>query len=374
MFDSDYNPAVRAGIPAAVRAALDHGDPAPLLRLEHSARGSPRCRGRARSRPPATPRCARRRRCRGRAARRSGSGAAARAGGGGPAGAGRVLPVRLRGGGADEIDLCLHWATRRRAPAARRRLPGGAGADPPGRRGPADAAGRLGARGGALPGVQRVVVPGVGHAVVGGDPSRCGVRRLLAFLRGRPASAPCRRVATLVPGCAGAAAVAGRLAPARGVPGRAGRTVAALDVTLDDLTFALSPALGSPLAGAGPARRELPPAARRDRPAPAAGGPRRAGERRAAARAGAPAAPVRARGGRGPAAHLAARGGARAAGREARARAAAGRAAAAGRGRREGGHGGPSRSRAGRDLHPSLGVTSRAISSQARLRSVRPRS
>ena len=39
MFDSDYNPAIRAGIPVAVRAALDHGDAAPLLRLEHSASG-----------------------------------------------------------------------------------------------------------------------------------------------------------------------------------------------------------------------------------------------------------------------------------------------------------------------------------------------
>jgi hypothetical protein len=36
-----------------------------------------------------------------------------------------------------------------------------------------------------------------------------------------------------------------------GLRGRAGRTVAALDVTLDDLTFALSPGLGSPLSGAG---------------------------------------------------------------------------------------------------------------------------
>jgi hypothetical protein len=36
-----------------------------------------------------------------------------------------------------------------------------------------------------------------------------------------------------------------------GVPGSRGRTLAALDATLDDLTFALSPALGSPLAGAG---------------------------------------------------------------------------------------------------------------------------
>ena len=42
-----------------------------------------------------------------------------------------------------------------------------------------------------------------------------------------------------------------QLAPTAGLRGRAGRTVAALDVTLDDLTFALSPALGSPLSGAG---------------------------------------------------------------------------------------------------------------------------
>jgi hypothetical protein len=43
----------------------------------------------------------------------------------------------------------------------------------------------------------------------------------------------------------------GRLAPVPGVPGVRGRTIAALDVTLDDLTFALSPALGSPLSGSG---------------------------------------------------------------------------------------------------------------------------
>jgi hypothetical protein len=87
--------------------------------------------------------------------------------------------------------------------------------------------------------------------VVGGDPSRCGVRRLLAFLHGRPASAPCRRVATLVPAAPVLPRTRGEVAPARGVPGRAGRTVAALDATLDDLTFSLSPALDSPLAGPG---------------------------------------------------------------------------------------------------------------------------
>ena len=103
----------------------------------------------------------------------------------------------------------------------------------------------------ALPGAQRVVLAGVGHAVTGGDPTRCGVRRLFAFLRGRPASAPCKRVATQVPATGVPPASLAAVAPARGVPGVRGRAVAALDLTLDDLTFALSPALGSPLAGPG---------------------------------------------------------------------------------------------------------------------------
>ena len=98
MFDSDYNPAVRAGIPAAVRAALDHGDPAPLLRLAHSAEGlaslpGPRefsaaryaavCEETPLPWPRSTP---------------FGGAGRARAGRGRPAGPGRVLPVRLRGG------------------------------------------------------------------------------------------------------------------------------------------------------------------------------------------------------------------------------------------------------------------------------------
>ena len=37
MFDADYNPPLRAGIPAAVRAALEHRDAAPLLRLAVAA-------------------------------------------------------------------------------------------------------------------------------------------------------------------------------------------------------------------------------------------------------------------------------------------------------------------------------------------------
>ena len=73
MFDADYNPAIRAGIPVGVRAALDHRDPRRCCGCRRPPRACRRCRGRARSRPLATPRCARRRRCRGRAGRRSAS-------------------------------------------------------------------------------------------------------------------------------------------------------------------------------------------------------------------------------------------------------------------------------------------------------------
>ena len=68
-----------------------------------------------------------------------------------------------------------------------------------------------------------MIVPGVGHAVVGGDPSRCGIRRLFAFLRGRPAAAACPRVPTEVPATGVPPASLGQLAAPAGVPGRAGR-------------------------------------------------------------------------------------------------------------------------------------------------------
>jgi pimeloyl-ACP methyl ester carboxylesterase len=250
MFDSDYNPAIRAGIPVGVRAALDHGDAAPLLRLADAAADfsrlpSARVFSAARyatvceETPLPWPRGA----PFGERAQRARDQVAA-------LGPGAFFPFAYDEAKADEIDLCLHWAEASAPPpsgGAYPRVPalilqGGEDLRTP----PAGSA-----RVAAALGAQRVVVPGVGHAVVGGDPSRCGIRRLFAFLRGRPASAACPRVATEVPATGVPPTAVGQLAPSAGLRGRAGRTVAALDVTLDDLTFALSPALGSPLSGAG---------------------------------------------------------------------------------------------------------------------------
>jgi hypothetical protein len=250
MFDSDYNPAMRAGIPVAVRAALDHGDAVPLLRLADAAADLSRL-------PPArvfsaaryatvceeTPLPWPRGAPFGERAQRARDQAAA-------LGPGAFFPFSYEEAKADEIDLCLRWPEAS-APVATGgaypRVPafvlqGGEDLRTP----PAGSA-----RVAAALGAQRVVVPGVGHAVVGGDPSRCGIRRLFAFLRGRPAAVGCPAVATEVPATGVPPTALSQLAPASGMRGRAGRTVAALDVTLDDLTFALSPALGSPLSGGG---------------------------------------------------------------------------------------------------------------------------
>ncbi len=251
MFDADYNPAIRAGIPVGVRAALDNHDPGPLLRLSASAADlsslpGPRTFSAARyaavceETPLPWPRGA-----------PFGERAARAQAEADRLGQAAFFPFGYAEARADEIDLCLRWPEAPAAPAA-----GGAYPAVPALilqggddlRTPPESSARVAA---ALPGAQRVVLAGVGHAVTGGDPSRCGVRRLFAFLRGRSAVAPCKRVPTLVPATGVPPRSLRQLAPAAGVPGVRGRTVSALDVTLDDLTFALSPALGSPLAGSG---------------------------------------------------------------------------------------------------------------------------
>ena len=94
----------------------------------------------------------------------------------------------------------------------------------------------------AIPGAQRVVVPGVGHAVVGSDPSNCGLRALRRFLAGEPAGGDCPRVATGVPAATPPPASLAQVTPAEGLRGRVGRTAAAVGMTVSDLSFALSPA------------------------------------------------------------------------------------------------------------------------------------
>jgi pimeloyl-ACP methyl ester carboxylesterase len=254
LFDSDYNPALRAGVPAAVRAALDHGDAAPLLRLaetadDYSALPSARafsagryaalCEETPLPWPRGTPFAERFEQARARAS---------------ALGAGAFFPFDFAEARADEIDLCLRWpesaAPPRPGPAAGAPYPrvpalvlqGGEDLRTP----PAESA-RLAAQIGA----RRIVIRGVGHAVVGGDPSGCGVRRLLTFLRGRRVRGGCARVPTHVPAVGVLPSSLDQLAPAAGSVGRAGRTVAAIDVALDDLTFVLSPALDAPIAGPG---------------------------------------------------------------------------------------------------------------------------
>ena len=91
-----------------------------------------------------------------------------------------------------------------------------------------------------------MTVPGVGHAVVGADPSNCGIRQLRRWLAGSGCGRAARawgrtcRAVTVPPASFRA------VEPADGVTGSGGdvrvrRTVAALDATLADLGFAVSP-------------------------------------------------------------------------------------------------------------------------------------
>jgi pimeloyl-ACP methyl ester carboxylesterase len=243
MYDADYNPALRAGVPWAVRAALD-GDAAPMLRLlaasaKYAVPSSPRDFSAARYAtvceetplpwPRGTP-----------LADRFG---VARA---------RALalppeafhPFDAEVAYADEIDLCLRWPDPGRPPPAA----GGAYPAVPtlllqgeeDLRTPPETSARIAA---LIPGARRVTLPGVGHAVVGGDPTGCGRRRLLRFVAGEPVRGSCPRVPTGVPETAVPPASFGAVVPAEGLSGRVGRTVRAVDLTLDFVGFALSPAI-----------------------------------------------------------------------------------------------------------------------------------
>ena len=243
LYDADYNPPLRAGVPVAVAAAL-RGDAAPLARLLAEGDGlaslpSPRSFSSARyatvcEETPlpwdaSTPIRARLGEARRRAAE---------------VGAAAFAPFDLTTAAADEIGLCLRWpgVPSGRVPAPPAPYPevptlllqGGEDLRTPPSASEAVAA--------AIPGARRVVVPGVGHAVVGGDPSGCGQRAVEEFLAGEETGGVCPRVATGVPAVAIPPRTLSRAAPLRGLGGRPGRTAAALGMTIDDLAFSLSPA------------------------------------------------------------------------------------------------------------------------------------
>jgi pimeloyl-ACP methyl ester carboxylesterase len=234
LFDADYAPWIRAAVPAAVRAALAR-DPAPLLRLQALAapladngsatsfsagRYSTICEETPLPWDAATP------------PEQRAAVATARATALGPA---AFLPLDAAVAFADEIQLCLAW------PAPVRVLP------PPGPypavptlllQGQEDlrtppAASQAVAR--RLARAQRVVVPGVGHAVTTADPSGCGRRRLLRFLRGERVAGRCQRVPTGVPPAVVPPVRFTALRPVDGLPPRVGRTVRALGATLVDV-------------------------------------------------------------------------------------------------------------------------------------------
>jgi pimeloyl-ACP methyl ester carboxylesterase len=244
MYDSDYNPPLRAAMPAAVRAAL-RGDRAPLARLLleggnlaelpsprsfSSARYATVCEETPLPWDASTPVGDRLAEARRRAATL------------GPA---AFHPFDLRTAAADEIGLCLHWpgVPSGRVPAPEAPYPavpalllqGGEDLRTPPEASEHVAAGIAEAR--------RVRVPGVGHAVVGGDPSGCGVRKLQRFVAGRSVGGDCRRVGSGVPAVALPPRTLGGVAPVRALGrGRVARTAAAVGVTVDDLVFSLSPA------------------------------------------------------------------------------------------------------------------------------------
>ena len=238
LYDADYAPWLRAAIPAGVRAALD-GDPAPLLRLE--ALGAPFAAPEPASSfsagrystvceetplpwdPAALP-----------PDRQAMALAAAAA-----LGPNAFAPFDAATAFADEIELCLDWP----APVRPRPAPAGPYPQVPtlifqggeDLRTPPSGSAAVASR---IPGSQRVVVPGVGHAVLSADTSSCGHRRLLLFLRGQDVAGRCPRVPTGVPPVIVPPLHFSALTPVPGLPARVGRTIRALGVTIVDVATA----------------------------------------------------------------------------------------------------------------------------------------
>jgi pimeloyl-ACP methyl ester carboxylesterase len=244
MFNADYDPPLRAALPAAVISALD-GDSAPLARLVREGDifndlGSPRDFSTARyatiCEETALPWDA------GTALDQRPAIARQRIAALGPD---AFKPFDADVVFHDEIDLCLRWPDVPRPPSGIAPPPypdvptlilqGGEDL-----RTPPEVSARIAAK---IPGAKRLVVPGVGHAVTGSDPTGCGERALVRFVDGGVVPATCRRVPTLVPGVLYGPASFDSLPGFGSLPRRVGRTLRALEATFDDLRVVTSPAV-----------------------------------------------------------------------------------------------------------------------------------
>jgi pimeloyl-ACP methyl ester carboxylesterase len=245
MFDvllaGDFNPILRQALPAAVTAAAQ-GDAAALLRLVEDAHAGDRtplnpadlsaglyaatsCEELAFPWAPTAPPEERLQK-----AREALSAGAPL----GPFGVDDVLTL-------DWIPLCLRWPVTPGPRPLPNKLP-----DVPALllsgdrdlRTPLESAQAVKAQ---LPRGRLLVVPGAGHAVIGGDFTGCARRALRRFMSGGGAPARCRTLRTgyerwfAVPPRDAAA-----LRPVRGVSGKPGRTLRALLHTLDDADGALA--------------------------------------------------------------------------------------------------------------------------------------
>jgi pimeloyl-ACP methyl ester carboxylesterase len=232
----DLNPIVRAASPGVIRSSL-RGDPIPMLRLLSDAEqeddlSDPRAFSVAtfaattceelpfpwkRGAPFAT--------------RREQAAAAV---GAAPLSTFRPFD-RLTALDSDVLELCERWPTK---PPERPSIPAPP-ADVPvlmleggtDLRTPVEGATRL-ARG--MRQAQVLVVPSAGHSALGSDLGSCAQTAVRRFLTAQPPLARCPRGPSTFPPSAPPPSSLREVRPVRGVPGRAGRTLAAVRLTVRD--------------------------------------------------------------------------------------------------------------------------------------------
>jgi pimeloyl-ACP methyl ester carboxylesterase len=262
LIGGDLDPSLRAEFPSSVRAALQ-GDAAPLLRV---ARRAARTDGISEPRSSFSPGLFATTVCEegplpwqlvdpfshrwGRALGQAGAIPEA-----------SFFPFdRATGRASDLLRLCAHWPAN--GPA--RRLEAGPLPDVPALllsgegdlRTPSEEAGRVAA---LLPRATRLTVPFVGHSVLLNDVSGCASGAVRRFFADRPITPRCpRRAGDLAevfsklffaPTALPPASLAD-VRPAKGVPGRAGRTLAAVGLTLGDAGHQLIYSFDALLSGA----------------------------------------------------------------------------------------------------------------------------